>query len=222
MYKKEESQTFVSGKRVETQSNFTLVGRIYYSVLKNFFARIFAWIWLCKVKGEENIPKEGAFLIAPNHQSYLDFLLIIFVFRKSINLTFFIKKPYFNKLIWKHFLVQMGQIMADRRSIGKAISLLRDGQAPVVLFAEGTRTSTGEIGELNRSLAVIAEKIPDLKIIPVGIVGAFEAWPAGQKFPRLGKKIKISIAKGVSFADIGGDKAYFLGKIKRGLTSLAE
>jgi 1-acyl-sn-glycerol-3-phosphate acyltransferase len=205
------------------QDFFELLGDFYYWVLKNLISRTVAFIWLGKLHGSENIPKEVPFLIVPNHQSYLDFLLIIWIFRKSGRLKFFIKESYFDNLFWNFFLVPMGQLRADAESIRRAMKLLREEKMPVVLFPEGKRTENGEIEELTGGLFVIARKNPALKLVPVGISGAFEAWPRQKRFPRFSKKIEISIGKPILLVDFekkGCEKGYFLAEIQNILEQL--
>jgi len=53
----------------------------------------------------------------------------------------------------------------------------------VLLFPEGTRTNDGEVASLKAGFCVLARraKVP---LVPVGIEGAFHAWPRNQKLPR--------------------------------------
>ncbi len=180
-------------KNGKIKKNFNFLGVIYYWLLKNLVTRLVAFVWLCKVNGQENVPVGGNFLILANHQSYLDFLLLIFVFRKSPNLVFFIKDDYFNKRLWRFALLAMGQLSADKLSLKKASKILREGQGPVVIFPEGTRTRTGELNEINPGFTVITKSVPGLFILPVGIKGAFEVFPPNKRTPIFERKVEISI-----------------------------
>lgn len=193
---------FVFKEKTFYQGFLEFLGAFYYWVMKNVISRLVAFFWLGRVDGDENIPKEGPFLIVPNHQSYLDFMLIIWIFRKSGNLKFFIKSSYFDNRFWNFFLVPLGQLRADSGSIKKAIRTLQTEKTPIAMFPEGKRTENGEIGELSGGLAIIARKFPELKIVPVGISGAFEIWSRHKKFPGIPKRsVEISIGNPVSWAD---------------------
>lgn len=209
------------GSRDKYPQNSTVKGRFYCWGLKNLISRLTAFLWLRQTRGQENIPSKGAFLVVPNHQSYLDFMLVIFALRKVKNLTFFVKVPYFDIPLWKFFLAPMGHIRADRTSIRKAFLLLMNEELPVVLFAEGTRTRTGKVGDAYPGFGRIAKKIPTLKIIPVGISGAFKLWPWDSKFPKLsGRKVKISVGKPITFIEFGGNEEEFSSMIMKQIERL--
>ncbi|MBT3356385.1 1-acyl-sn-glycerol-3-phosphate acyltransferase [bacterium] len=214
---------FFGKNRSKYPENSSAKGRFYCWGLKNLVSRLAAFLWLREVNGLENIPDEGEYLIVPNHQSYLDFMLVIFALKKVKNLTFFVKTRYFDMPLWKFFLSPMGHIRADRKSISKAMRLLTDENLPVVLFAEGTRTKTGKIGDPYPGFGRIAQKVPNVKIIPVGIKGAFEVWSWDRRGPKLsGRKIDIRIGTALSFADFKGTEKAFSEKIMKEVAKLTE
>lgn len=195
-------------------------GKVYYWILKNIVSRLVVFLWVRQICGQENIPDGGPFLVVPNHQSYLDFMLVIFALKVK-KLIFFIKAPYFDIPLWKFFLVPMGQIRADGRSIGKSIEFLTKEKLPVVLFAEGTRTTTGRVGIAYPGFGIIASKISTLKVLPVGISGPFEIWPWNRKFPKLsGRKVKISIGAPITFSEFGRNKENFSSMIMEEIKQL--
>lgn len=197
-----------SRRRLYPQSA-NAVGRFFCWGLKNLVSRTAAFFWLRKVRGLENLPVSGPFLVVPNHQSFMDFMLVIFALKQVTNLTFFVKKPYFDMPLWKFFLSPMGHIRADRTSVRKALNLLQKEHLPVVLFAEGTRTRTGKVGDAYPGFGRIAKKIPDLKIIPVGISGAFEVWPWDRKWPKLSRSVDLTVGEALTFANFQGEEKEF-------------
>ena len=58
---------------------------------------------------------------------------------------------------------------------------LRNGGI-VVLFPEGTRSETGELGELKSGIAVLAARAR-VPVVPAAVAGTFEAWPRSRPFP---------------------------------------
>lgn len=169
-------------------------GWFYWWFTKNILAQVVGRIWVKNVKGLENIPQKGPFLVVPNHSSFIDFMVIMYVLRESGHLVFFIKEKYFEIKLWNKFLIEMHQIKADRRSIVRAKTALASGQ-PLVLFAEGTRTRSGEVGGAYPGLGAISSLV-DVPVIPTGISGAFELWPWNKRFPSFSKRRSVQVSFG--------------------------
>jgi 1-acyl-sn-glycerol-3-phosphate acyltransferase len=70
----------------------------------------------------------------------------------------------------------------DRAALEGMISHLEGGDC-VGVFAEGTRTRDGRLGEF-RGGALVAARRAGCPIVPAGIRGAFEAWPRDRALPR--------------------------------------
>lgn len=167
-------------------------------VVKNLFIK--------GVKGWENIPK-GNFILASNHQSHLDeianaYLCVPRAYR-FIGQTDSYKG--FTKF-WLYIIYFIaGVIRLNRKSdeskkevVKKAIKALRDGDI-LIIYPEGTRTRTGEVGKGRKGIARIflATKKP---ILPVAIKGTFELMPPGGKI-KIKKIIRISIGKPLYFRE---------------------
>lgn len=139
--------------------------RIAAAVLR-FYYKIF---FLYKSYGTENIPKDGGFLLCPNHQSFNDPPLVAAVIKRR--LTFLAKEELFKKGIADSFLKSVGAVPIDRKNgslkaMRVCMNLLKDGHA-LMLFPEGTRfckhlcdVKPGAI------MFAIKSRVP---IIPVGI-----------------------------------------------------
>jgi 1-acyl-sn-glycerol-3-phosphate acyltransferase len=72
----------------------------------------------------------------------------------------------------------------------------------VLLFPEGTRSCDGQLQPVKPGIAVLAAKAK-VPVVPVGIAGAFEAWPRNQRFPRLGT-IRVAFGAPLFPADLAG------------------
>lgn len=145
-------------------------------------------------KGVRNIPKEGPFILAANHQSYLDGMFVMSYVQLSQirNTYFFAKEKHVNTplrrwLAARHNIVVLEQ---DRmkNSIVKLADVLRQGRN-VIIFPEGTRTPDGELGEFKKMFAILSVEL-GVPVVPVVINGAFDALPKGRKVP-LPKKIVV-------------------------------
>lgn len=123
-----------------------------------------------QVEGRENIPDSGAFILAPNHISYLDPpVLAGFVPRR---LHFFAKKELFDITLFGRLLrrVQVHPIRRggfDRRALQLAVDLLKGGE-PIAVFPEGTRGKNGVFLEPKAGIGRIAQD-SGTPILPVYI-----------------------------------------------------
>jgi 1-acyl-sn-glycerol-3-phosphate acyltransferase len=156
----------------------------------------FAWraFFRPSVSGRENIPREGAVIIAPTHHSNLDFAFTIFMTRRK---AFFMAKDslwrvaVLGKLISTMGAFPVKRGTADRESMSHAQHVLEAGE-PLVLFPEGTRQLTHAVGELHDGAMYLAART-GAPIVPIGIGNTDRAMPKGAKFPR---PVKVRIVIG--------------------------
>ena len=82
-----------------------------------------------------------------------------------------------------------------KESIQKLAEVLRKGKN-IIIFPEGTRTYTGEVGEFKKTFAILSSEL-NVPIVPVTIKGANEALPRGSIIPKPWKKINVKFHKPV-------------------------
>ena len=161
-----------------------------------YIARFFFAIWL-RVRGEgaENIP-QGPCILAPNHQSYIDGLFVsVFLKNRIMNNTYFyakekhVRKSFMNVLARWNNVIVMDVNQDLKRSLQKLAEVLKQGKN-IIIFPEGTRTHTGQLGKFKKAAAILACEM-NVPIVPVSIKGAFEAMPRGSRFPKLKKSIQV-------------------------------
>jgi 1-acyl-sn-glycerol-3-phosphate acyltransferase len=70
----------------------------------------------------------------------------------------------------------------------------------VILFPEGTRGRSSEIGTLKRGIASIFCK-SHCTVIPVYLHGTYEAWGRKHKFPRIGKTLVVRFGTGIHWEE---------------------
>jgi len=113
--------------------------------------------WLCivlrvknHVKGLENIPKKGSFLITPNHQSFFDAICLIAVSKRPF--TYVAKKETKKMPIVGIIVKILGGFYLDRENVRQSLQLmkrveefLKNNDAGVVIFPEGTRTKSKDL-----------------------------------------------------------------------------
>ena len=145
-------------------------------------------------KGLENLPEEGPYILAPNHQSFMDGLIVpSFMKKKAIDNTYYYAKSQHVRQGWKKYLAAHHNIIImDMSSLKDSIQqlgeVLKQGKN-LAIFPEGTRTKTGKVGKFKKTFAILSKEL-DVPVIPVVISGAFEAYPRGSKFL---KRHKITI-----------------------------
>lgn len=151
-------------------------------------SRLFWSIYLkMEVKGIENLPKDKAFIIAPNHQSYMDGVMVITDLPNKIldNTYFYVKEDHVKSGLLKYLASHHNIILMERMNLKNSIlkmgEVLKSGKN-LVIFPEGTRTKTGKINSFKKTFAILSEEL-DVPIVPVVIKGAYEAMPKGRLFP---------------------------------------
>jgi 1-acyl-sn-glycerol-3-phosphate acyltransferase len=138
------------------------------------------------VKGRENLPPQGAYIVAPVHRSYVDWLIVARITARR-RLRYIVKEE-----VWKSKLI--GRVIeacggfpvnrsgADREALQRCQAVLSGGE-PLVMFPEGTRRSGPQVQELKDGVAYLSLRA-GVPVVPVGIGGAERAMPRGSSFPR--------------------------------------
>ena len=179
--------------------------------LKDIWPRFARW-W-CKVfclaffrmrfYGMENIPSTGPFILAVNHQSFLDPLFAGIALKRVLCFmardTLF-KHWFFGRLITSVNAIPVRRGQADIASIRTIIARLKEGRG-VCLFPEATRTSDGKIAPFKGGFTLLCRR-GNAPVIPVLIDGAFECWPRHKKLPKPGCKITVSYCPPISVEQI--------------------
>jgi len=170
---------------------------MFYKVVQFIGYVLTLLFWPIKTKGQNNLIKESPFILAANHVSYLDPIVLGVAVRRQI--YFIAKKEVFNIPILGFIIRSLGAIPVDREkanpvSIKKTFLVLKKGNI-LGIFPEGTRSLNGELLDFNIGLIKIALKT-NSQIIPVGINGTFSIYPPKAKLPSFFKRKYIYISFG--------------------------
>jgi 1-acyl-sn-glycerol-3-phosphate acyltransferase len=135
--------------------------------------------------GTQHVPPAGPVVIASNHVSYADPFLLSLPIRRPIYymaMAPLFRNPVFGWLLrrLRAFPVQLES--ADPRAIREAVRRLQAGEA-VLIFPEGGRTSDGRLQPFKPGAFRLAGSL-GAPVLPVTIVGGYEAWPAHRRLPR--------------------------------------
>lgn len=134
-----------------------------------------------RVVGRKNIPKRGPAILASNHLSALDHLVLPMATRRPIvnisKVEHFqsgkVKAWFFRK--WHIIPVQRGK--GDKGAMEAAKQALRDGRL-FCIYPEGTRSRDGRLHKGHTGVARLALEMR-VPVVPCGMVGTFEAKPKG-------------------------------------------
>jgi 1-acyl-sn-glycerol-3-phosphate acyltransferase len=181
-----------------TEAPIVRSGYLYW-VMKVVLTPVLTVAFRPRVEGLANVPKRGPALLACNHTSYLDWLLLPLVIRTR-RISFLAKLEYFTRpgvggRAQAYFFSATGQVPVDRAgahasrgALLTAIRLLREGRL-VGVFPEGTRTRDGRLNRGRTGVARMAAET-GVQVIPCATVGTFDLAPPGAKIPRP-HKIKV-------------------------------
>lgn len=188
---------------------------MFYNVLKYvLLGPLLRLVFRPRIEGLENIPDEGAAVIAGNHLSFSDHFLMPAILQRRI--TFLAKAEYFTGPGLKGrmtagFFRSVGQIPVDRsgRGAGQAaieegLGVLRKGQL-LGIYPEGTRSHDGKLYKGRVGVAAMALGA-GVKVIPCAMVGTFELQPPGRRLPRMGR-VTIRFGKPLDFSRFEGMEA---------------
>lgn len=152
-------------------------------ILRTFFS--------VEYHGLENVPERGPVIIAGNHPSYLDPVLVGVPVRRPIR--FMAWDALFRIPVLGFVISALGAFPVDLRkgkgeaAFQKALEILNAGEA-MGIFPEGGRSERGPMGELKTGTARLAIST-GAPIVPVTIGGASRAWPKWKLLPRPAKII---------------------------------
>lgn len=158
-----------------------------------------------KIDGIENIPKEGPYILAANHTSYIDPFLITHSLVPKINrkVHYLSKVNLVYKLCGKWItekwagIIPITEITKKKElALKMALKILKNNGI-IGMHPEGRRSRTGEFNYGKTGVARLAlwSRAP---VIPIGILGTFEILPAGRTIPRA-KRATIKIGKPLYF-----------------------
>ena len=139
------------------------------------------------VSGLDRLPTTGAYIISPNHQSYLDpvFVCTVIPFRVFRELFFVGAVEYFETPFtrWVARTINLVPVDPDSNLVPamKAGAFGLTHGKILVLFPEGERSIDGTVKKFKKGAPILAQHL-GVPIVPVAIKGVFEVWPRNQPF----------------------------------------
>jgi 1-acyl-sn-glycerol-3-phosphate acyltransferase len=148
-----------------------------------------------KKEGINKVPVNGSIILAANHVSNWDPVIIGVALKRPIH--FMAKFELFNNRFMGKLLTSLNAFpvkrgVADRRAIEKAIKLLRDGKV-LGIFPEGARKKVNPNSQIYSGAAMLALKT-GAQVVPVACIGTEKDLPIGWLQPfkvRFGEPINL-------------------------------
>ena len=150
------------------------------------FRLLFYTVFRTRVYGRENIPKEGAVILAANHASNIDPPLMASLIERPVSYMAKIElfeNPIFGAAIRRCHAFPVKRGASDRGAIKAAVTVLKEGHM-LGLFPEGTRSKTGELQKAEAGIALIAS-MTGAPIVPVAILNSHHIFANGGLLPQL-------------------------------------
>ncbi|MGF1453308.1 MAG: lysophospholipid acyltransferase family protein [Opitutales bacterium] len=148
-----------------------------------------------EVFGEGHIPRQGPFLLASNHASFIDPPVVSAAVPTYRQIYFFARKSlfkgWFGKLIASLHAIPIDRDAdSDLAAFRRVFDLLNQGH-PLLVFPEGTRSPDGQIGRAEKGVGLIACRA-QVPIVPARVFGSYEYWGRQQKLPKLGGQLAVT------------------------------
>ncbi|QEL13943.1 lysophospholipid acyltransferase family protein [Limnoglobus roseus] len=154
--------------------------------------------WSYRGSGRRHFPRTGPALVLANHQSFLDPIFVSLAAGRP--LSFLARSSLFRGGKFDRLIRRYGAVPIDRgfgkEGIRTVIGKLNEGRA-VLVFPEGERTRTGDLQPLKAGVSLLIDRVR-VPIVPVGIAGAFDAWPRGHKLPTAAPLVMPRNGKGIA------------------------
>lgn len=171
---------------------------VWYKLAQGACRLFCIFLFRIRVYGKENVPKNGGFILAGNHQSFLDPIFcgvalkrrLYFLARDSL-----FHNRFFAALIYSLNAIPVKRDRADLSAMKEVINKLKQGHG-VCLYPEATRTNDGKIRPFRPGFGLLCRRA-NAAVVPVLIDGAFECWPRHKKIFTTGQ-VTVCYGRGLT------------------------
>jgi long-chain acyl-CoA synthetase len=180
-------KTILAEEPLDREQTLPPISGAIASFLKHLFLRVvyfalFKTFLRIETRGMQNLPKEGPYLVCPNHESYLDAFVLIStlpfsIFRKMFFVGYSL---FFTSRIMKIAARLTNIVPVDPdalllRAMKAGAAGLRRGMI-LCIFPEGGRSFDGKLQDFKKGAAILAREL-SVPMIPAAIQGTHEVWP---------------------------------------------
>ncbi len=170
-----------------------------YSLAGVVVSPIISLLYRVKFRNKNNIPKDGAYIIASNHLSYLDPLLLG-MGQRNRKLRFMAKSELFKNKLFAKLITALGAFPVvrgagvEQEAITTGEDILENGGV-MTIFLEGKRSKTGEFLR-PRSGAMLIAYATDTPIVPACITPE-------KKLMKMFRKTRVSFGEPITPKELG-------------------
>lgn len=180
------------------QKFFNKWRRLFQYIITHIFYMIrMKLIYRIEIYGLENVPKDNAYIVAPNHLSTLDPPMLAGVLPRPV--AYMAKKELFKNPFMRWWLDWLGAFAVDRENLSvstiRTVLTIKKTDWVFGIFPQGTRQEPGVISNITKGFASLA-KTTKCGILPVGLVGTQE----NKHIPFTGKVI-VRIGEIIPYSD---------------------
>jgi len=171
-------------------------------------------VWRPKVVGRRNVPKKGAVILASNHLSFMDSVVITLMAPREV--SFLAKNAYFTGTGVKGRLsraffsgigaigVERGAGAAAQQALDLGLERLTEGHA-FAIYPEGTRSLDGRLYRGRTGVAWLA-LTSGAPVVPVALTGTQDLQPVGSTVPRL-RRFTVEFGEPIDLSHHGEAKS---------------
>jgi 1-acyl-sn-glycerol-3-phosphate acyltransferase len=184
---------------------------VFYLIARFVLKPLFHVLFRPRITGRENVPLEGPVILASNHLSFIDSIVIPLSAPRRV--AYLAKAEYFtgrgfNGWVTRTLFTALGAYPIERETqraaqsaLDTALGLLQGGLA-FGLYPEGTRSKDGRLARGKTGVAWLA-LTADCPVVPVAVAGTDKAQPVGARWPRP-HRISITFGKPLTFPEQRG------------------
>lgn len=179
-----------------------------YEVVHSVLPPLARAVWRPKVEGLDHVPSSGPVILASNHLSFFDSVVIPCIVPRKV--VFLAKSDYFTGsglrgAAQRAWFEGLGMLPVDREdtraalaSLDTALEVLGRGEA-FGIYPEGTRSRDGRIyrGRTGVAHLALTARCP---VVPVGLVGTQEIQPVGSNRPRIAADVTVRFGPALTLA----------------------
>ena len=167
-----------------------------------------------EIIGREHLPRDGSFIMVANHCSHLDAVCLLAAlplrklhraFPAAAADYFFVSAASTAAAAIVVNALPFRRTVNIRQSLSLCRQLLANPGNILVIFPEGTRSMTGQLGEFKPGIGLLLAGT-EIPVAPCYLSGAFDAWPKGKLMPRP-KRLRLIIGAPRRFENLAASKS---------------